>query len=122
MVWRNVGFHGIGRGLMGNVVQLRRESRKATPSLVDLVNHLRILAKDSDNMGFLNPHVRERMKVRGKTMREVLEVLKKGEGVKGPDLDEFGDYRIKLRRCVCGKRTQVVVAVREHDFSVITVI
>jgi hypothetical protein len=107
---------------MGDVVHLRKELRKVAPTLPDLVSRVRILAEDSDNIGFVSPHLRDRMKLRGKTMREILEVLKKGEGVKGPDLDEFGDYRIKLRRCVCGKRTQVVVAVREHDFSVITVI
>ena len=45
------------------------------------------------------------MRERGKVMREILEVLKKGEGVSGPELDKYGDWRIKLRRCVCGKRT-----------------
>jgi hypothetical protein len=107
---------------MGDVIQLRREQRKVPPTLNELVERVRELMKDTDNIGFMSPHVQQRMKQRGKSMREVLEVLKKGEGVKGPDLDEFGDYRIKLRRCVCGKRTQVVVAVRDNDFSVITVI
>ena len=59
---------------------------------------------------------------RGKGMRDILEVLNKGEGVKGPDLDKYGDYRIKMRRHVCGKRTQVVVAVRKTDLTVVTVI
>jgi hypothetical protein len=107
---------------MGNVVQLRQGLKKVPPTLKELVERVRHLMQDSENIGFMNPHVKQRMKQRGKTMREILEVLKKGEGVKGPDLDEFGDYRIKIRRCVCGKRTQVVVAVRENDFSVITVI
>lgn len=107
---------------MGDVVQLRQGHRVVPPTLKALVDRVRELSKDSDNFGFMNPHVQQRMKQRGKSMREVLEVLRKGEGVKGPDLDEFGDYRIKLRRCVCGKRTQVVVAVRDKDFSVITVI
>ena len=107
---------------MGDVVQLRKELRTVAPTLSELVDRVRALAKDSDNIGFMSPDLKERMRVRGKVMREILELLKKGEGVKGPDLDEFGDYRIKLRRCVCGKRTQVVVAVRENDFSVITVI
>jgi hypothetical protein len=107
---------------MGNVVQFRPDPRKeAAPTLRQLVEKVRELAQDSENIGFLNPHVQERMLLRGKTMREILEVLSKGEGVKGPDLGEFGDYRIKLRRYVCGKRTQVVVAVRERDLSVITV-
>lgn len=55
-------------------------------------------------------------------MREILETLRKGEGVVTPTLDEYGDYRIKMRRIVSGKKIQVVVAVREKDFSVITVI
>jgi hypothetical protein len=107
---------------MGDVIQLRQGHRKGPPTLKELVDRVRELSKNSDNIGFMSPHVQQRMKQRGKSMREVLEVLKKGEGVKGPDLDEFGDYRIKLRRSVCGKRTQVVVAVRDRDFSVITVI
>jgi len=55
-------------------------------------------------------------------MRDVLETLKKGEGVKNPEVDAYGDFRIKLKRCVSGKRVQVVVAVRDKDLSVVTVI
>jgi hypothetical protein len=107
---------------MGKVIELRSQSRTAVPTLRELVNRVHELAKDSENFGFLHPHLQERMRIRGKSMREILETLQKGEGVKGPDLDKFGDYRIKLRRCVCGKRTQVVIAVRQHDFTVVTVI
>ena len=55
-------------------------------------------------------------------MREILETVRNGEGVSGPTLDAYGDLRIKLRRYVAGRRVQVVVAVREKDFSVVTVI
>ena len=106
---------------MGKVIELKRMPRKVAPTLAELVARVHRLSQNSENIGFPHPHLRERMKQRGKTMREILETLKKGEGVKGPDLDKFGDYRIKLRRCVCGKRTQVVVAIREEDLSVITV-
>jgi Domain of unknown function (DUF4258) len=107
---------------MGKVVELKLVPRRPVPALRDLVERVHELAKDSDNFGFLHPHLQERMKLRGKTMRDILETLLKGEGVKGPDLDIYGDFRIKLRRCVCGKRVHVIVAVREKDFSVITVI
>jgi hypothetical protein len=107
---------------MGKVIELMAHKRTAAPTLRELVERVHELAKDSDNFGFLHPHLQERMRFRGKTMRDVLDTLLRGEGVKGPDLDKFGDYRIKLRRCVCGKRTQIVVAVRQHDFTVVTVI
>ena len=55
-------------------------------------------------------------------MRQVLEVLREGIGVDGPTLDEYGDFRIKLRRKVAGRRIQVVVAVKETHFVAVTVI
>jgi hypothetical protein len=107
---------------MGNVVELRPGHPRKEPTLLELVARVREIAKNSSNVGFDHPHVKQRMVQRGKTMREVIETLEKGEGVKGPDKDAYGDYRIKLRRCVCGKRTQIVVAVRESDLTVITII
>ena len=107
---------------MGRVIELRPAHPRKEPTLQELVARVRDLVQDSLNVGFDHPHIKERMAQRGKTMRDVLETLKKGEGVKGPEKDKYGDYRIKLRRSVCGKRTQVVVAVRERDLTVITVI
>jgi Domain of unknown function (DUF4258) len=109
---------------MGRVIDLnsrRKPAALSKPTLRDLVLRVRELAKDSANMGLPHPHLKMRMKQRGKTMRDILETVKKGEGVSGPQLDRFGDWRIKLRRCVAGKRTQIVIAVRDADFSVITV-
>lgn len=106
---------------MGNVIEFNPAKRKVPPTRQELVGRLRELAKDSWNMDMPSPHLKERMQQRGKSMRDILETIAKGEAIKGPDLDQYGDYRLKLRRCVCGKRTQVVVAVREKDFSVITV-
>lgn len=92
------------------------------PSLRELVDRVHRLAKEDPDCICYSLHLKDRMRQRGKTMRDVLETVKKGEGVKGPNLDEHGDFRIKLRRCVAGRRVQVVVAVREKDFSVVTVI
>lgn len=107
---------------MTNVVQLAaRRGSSSAPLLGDLVQRVHRLSLDSANIGFMSPHLQERMKQRGKTMRDVLEVLNKGEGIQGPNLDQYGDWRIKMRRCVCGKRTQLIVAVRDNDITVITI-
>lgn len=109
---------------MGKVIELNSRRKPAPlpkPSLRELVLRVRELAQDSDNMGLPHPHLKLRMRQRNKSMRDILETLKKGEGVAEPKLDQHGDWRIKLRRCVAGKRTQVVIAVRETDFTVITV-
>jgi hypothetical protein len=105
---------------MGNVVALRSAQNKKQPTLPELVARARALADDSWNV-LLDQHVTLRMEQRGKTMRDILETLKKGEGVRGPDRDERGGYQIKLRRCVCGKRTQIVVVVRDADLMVVAI-
>ncbi len=93
------------------------------PTLAELVERVHELAKaDTENMVLPHPHVQEWMAQRGKTMRDILETVRKGEGVSGPVVDKYGDWRIRMRRLVAGRRVQVVVAVRERDFSVVTVI
>jgi hypothetical protein len=92
------------------------------PTLGELVRQVHGMAEDTDNVGFLHPHLQTRMTQRGIGMRLLLETLRKGEGVSGPTKDKYGDWRIKMRRYVAGRRVQVIVAVREHDFSVVTVI
>jgi hypothetical protein len=110
---------------MGRVIDLTSHRKKlvglSKPTLRELTTRLRVLAKDSKNMGLPHPHLKQRMRQRGKTIRDVLETVKKGEPIGGPTLDQYGDWRIRLRRCVSGKRTQIIVAVRDADFSVITV-
>lgn len=107
---------------MGKVIALHaRQKDRTAPALSELVGRMRELSKDWDNVGFDHPHLQERMKQRGKTMRDVIETLTKGTGVSGPTLDKYGDYRIKVRRLVCGKRTQLIVAVRESELTVITI-
>lgn len=102
------------------VVPLRHPN--TAPTLAELVAKVRVLAEDTDSVEFLNPHVQMRMSQRGVSMRQVLETLRKGDGMSGPKQDEYGDWRIKLRRLVAGRRVQVVVAVKEKTLALITVI
>ena len=53
-------------------------------------------------------------------MRSVLEVLRGGRPVGAPELDGYGDWRIKMRRKVAGKRFHVVVAVCADHVECIT--
>lgn len=108
--------------MSAKILQLKAKTTPTTPTLGELVDRVHKLSKDSSNMMLPHPHLKERMIRRGRTMREILETLRKGEGIMKPTLDDYGDYRIKMRRVVAGKRIQVVVAVRETDFSVVTVI
>ena len=41
--------------------------------------------------------------------------------VGGPKLDEWDDWRIKLRRYVAGRRVDVWVAIKENHVVVITI-
>lgn len=108
--------------MSAKVIPFRLVPQKPVPTLWELTDRVHRLAKEDPDCIAYGVHVKERMSLRGKTMRDILETLQKGEGVKGPTIDEYGDFRIKLRRCVSGRRVQVVVAVREKDFSVVTVI
>lgn len=94
------------------------------PSVEELTDRVRKMASDpeTDNIRFDHPHFQERLARRNKTMRQVLEVLRHGVAVDKPKLDEFGDWRIKLRRKVAGTRVQVVVAVKDTHIVLVTVI
>ena len=95
---------------------------KEEPTLEQLVERVRELAADTHNIRMDPPHCRSRMAERGVTMRQLLEVLRRGNGVDGPTLDEYGAHRIKLKRRVAGRRVQVVVAVKQTHVDVVTVI
>lgn len=73
-------------------------------------------------MRFDKPHFREQLFGRDLNMRQVLETVRKGCPVGVPTLDQWGDWRIKLRRKVAGRRVQVVVVVKEDHFVAVTVI
>ena len=57
------------------------------------------------------PHFRERMAETGIGMRQILEVLRNGKVIGQPELDQYGEYRIRMVRKVAGTRVVVVAAV-----------
>jgi hypothetical protein len=91
-------------------------------SLETLVKATHKLAEKSENVYLDCPHAQQRMKERNVTIRQILDVLRHGKGVDGPTLDQYGDWRIKLKRFSAGRTVQVVVVVRENHVEVVTVI
>ncbi|MDE0523834.1 MAG: DUF4258 domain-containing protein [Boseongicola sp.] len=75
---------------------------------------------DSMNVRMDIPHFQDRMVERDIDMRSVLEVLRKGRSVGPPELDQNGDWRIRMRRMVAGRRVNVVVAVHVDHVDCIT--
>ena len=76
----------------------------------------------SANVYINTQHVKERMRERNVSIRQVLDVLQNGRGIDGPTLDQYGDWRVKLKRYTCGRVVQVVVVVKHEYIEVITVI
>jgi hypothetical protein len=62
------------------------------------------------------------MKQRNVSIQQIFDVLRNGKGVDGPNLDQYGDLRIKLKRYSAGRTVQVVVVVKTDYLEVITVI
>lgn len=95
---------------------------KTAPTREELLVRVRNLAANSANIRWEHPHIRQRMDERNISMRQALEVLRKGKAISGPTQDDYGDWRLKLLRKVAGRRVQVVVAVLEKHLTVVTVI
>jgi hypothetical protein len=96
--------------------------RKLPPTREELVARVRAFAFGTTKMRMDNPHLKTRMRERNITMRQMLEVIRTGEANQDPQLDDWGDWRIRLVRKVAGRRVQVVVAVSETYISPVTVI
>lgn len=95
--------------------------RQFTMRIRDLTNR-DSLRHDPTRLRFSQPHAAQRMAERNINMRQVLETLRKGKASNAPELDQFGDWRIKLTRKVAGRRVQVVVALKANHVLVVTVI
>ena len=91
-------------------------------SLEELVRRTQELAKNSENVYWDNPHVQLRMKQRNVTTRQIFDVLRNGKGIDGPNLDQYGTWRIKLKRYSAGRVVQVVVVVKKDHLEIVTVI
>ncbi|MGH6847287.1 MAG: DUF4258 domain-containing protein [Methylocella sp.] len=99
-------------------------SAPATPTVGQLTSRIRQMAEPGqvERMRFDHPHFQQRLAERGVNMRHVLETVRKGNATEPPTIDQYGEWRIKLRRKVAGRRVQVVVAVKEDHFVVVTAI
>ena len=106
-------------GMTNVVIPFKQPPLPKQPSAEQLRLRVQALAKDSSKLEFDNPHLKTRMAERQINMRQILEVLRSGIVVSGPTLDPHGDWRIKLRRLVAGKRVQVVVAIGKGDTAAV---
>jgi hypothetical protein len=102
-----------------NVVRLPLS--QAAPTAEQLLTRVHEMEKIG-RMRFDHPHFQQRLLQRKLNMRQVLETVRKGCVVGVPKIDKWGDWRIKLRRKVAGRRVQVVVAVKPDHFVAVTVI
>ena len=97
---------------------------KPPPTADEMVSRIRDLA-DSGTIGamrFEQPHFQEQLLARDLNMRQILETVRKECPVGVPKLDQWGDWRLKLRRKVAGRRVQVVIALKMDHFVAVTVI
>ena len=106
---------------MGQIVKF--PTPKIPPeSLEVLEKRVHKLSQESKNVFLKISHAQIRKKERKITTRQIFDVLRSGKGIDGPKLDQFGDWRIKLKRFTAGRAVQVVVVVKKDCLIVITVI
>ena len=79
-----------------------------------------MLAVDSAKVRMRLPHFRQKLIERDITTRLVLEVLRHGTVRGQPRIDEFGDWRITMRRKVAGRRINVTVSVCQEYLECVT--
>lgn len=91
-------------------------------NLDEAVEKIHKIAEKSENVFLMSGHAKERSKERKASSRQIFDVLRNGQGVDGPKLDEYGDWRIKMKHYTCGRYVQVVVALKKNSVIVVTVI
>ncbi len=106
---------------MGEVHNFPKLQEPPRP-LEEFTKIVKELSKDSSKVFFDAPHNQQRMRERKVTIRQVFDVLRFGEGIDGPTLDRYGDWRIKLARYTAGRTVQVVVVIKKDYLEVVTVI
>lgn len=53
-------------------------------------------------------------------MRQVIQTLSEGSINQGPTLDEFGDWRCRVKKRVAGRLVRVVVAIQSGELLIVT--
>ena len=81
------------------------------------------LSNDTNNLHW-SEHAFERMLERDVSTRQVLSVIRQGKVRRGPDQDQFGDWRVTVRkRSAAGQTVEVALALREGGHgSALTVV
>jgi len=105
--------------MAATVIPFKQQPLPKSPTAEQLRKRVQGIAQDTSKLLFDNPHLKMRMAERQINMRMVLEVLRKGTVVSGPTKDKYGDWRIKMRRLVAGRRVAVVVAVCKGDTAAV---
>lgn len=80
-----------------------------------LINRLAI-----EGQFIVEPVCKVKIRERDFTMRQVLEAMKAGSINQGPQRDECGDWRCRIRKRVAGRLVRVVVGI--HDMRILYVI
>lgn len=109
--------------MSAEVVPLRQSNPQSVPTIGELMVRVRALAAKEDrtkHVRFDHPHFQLRLSQRGLNMRHVLETLREGEPTAKPSLDRHGDWRLKLRHIVAGRKVQVVIAFKADHIVLVT--
>ena len=109
-----IGCHG-----NSSVTLLRNDKWKSPPDNLE-ERVVQLSTGDTRNVRMSEPHLGIECWSEGSTWRSVLDVLRHGRFVGSPELDEYGDWRIEMRRKVAGRRVHVVVAVGAGHLECIT--
>lgn len=96
--------------------------RGSTPTASELVERVRELAASSANVDWSHPHFRGQLAKRKLTMRQALDVLAQGEAAEIPCLDDYGDWRIRLKKVSAGRPVSLVVALHDNRVVAVTII
>lgn len=67
-----------------------------------------------------DPHFSDMMVERDISMRQVLTVLREGTINQGPELDEYNDWRCRVKKRVAGRLVRVVVAIQRNALLIVT--
>ncbi len=84
------------------------------PLAEELIHRLAREGKVSWKMGFAFKLVE-----RDFSMRQVIETLKGGSINEGPEKDEYGDWRCRVKRRVAGRLVRVVVAINGESLLIL---
>ena len=84
------------------------------PVAEEVIHHLARAGKVSWEIGFSLKLIE-----RDFSMRQVMETLKGGSINQGPEKDEYGDWRCRVKRRVAGRLVRVVVAINDESLLIL---